>query len=119
VINALAVDSSGNVYATGYTSDLDFPMTSGAFQSTSPVSPIVGGKGFVTKLASGGQKLLYSTYIGGSRWDLPYGIAIDGGGNAYIAGGTESSDFPTTPGAFQGVNKATIFNLLGVALSAN
>jgi len=112
-ITGLALDSSGDVFVTGYTSDLDFPVTPGAFQPASPVDPIVGGKGFVTKLAPGGKKLLYSTYIGGSKWDLPYGIAVDANGDAYIAGGTQSSDFPITSGAFQTVNKATIFNLLG------
>jgi hypothetical protein len=113
VIKGLALDSSDNVYVTGDTADLDFPVTSGAFQSTSPANPIVGGKGFVTKLAAGGQKLLYSTFLGGSKWDDPNGIAIDSTGNAYITGGTQSPDFPTTPGAFQSVNKATVFNFLG------
>ena len=112
-ITGLALDSSSNAFVTGYTADLDFPVTPGVFQATSPANPIIGGKGFITKLAAGGQKLLYSTYIGGSRWDLPYSIAIDASGNAYITGGTQSSDFPTTPGAFQTVNKATIFNYLG------
>ena len=112
-INGLVLDSSNNVYVTGETADLDFPATPGAFQSTSPANPIMGGKGFVTKLAAGGQKLLYSTYLGGSKWDDPNGIAIDSTGNAYITGGTQSSDFPTTPSAFQLVNKATVFNLLG------
>lgn len=112
-VTGLALDRSGNVYVTGYTADLDFPVTAGAFQTTSPVNPIIGGKGFVTKLAAGGQKLLYSTYLGGSKWDLPYGIAFDAIGNAYITGGTQSPDFPITPGAFQRVNKATVFNLLG------
>lgn len=112
-IMGLALDTAGNVFVTGFTADLDFPVTPGAFKTISPANPILGGKGFITKLAAGGQKLLYSTYIGGSKWDLPYAIAIDAEGNAYITGGTQSSDFPTTPGAFQLVNKATIFNLLG------
>jgi hypothetical protein len=112
-ITGIALDSTGNAFVTGYTADLNFPVTPGAFQATSPANPIIGGKGFITKVAAGGKTLLYSTYIGGSKWDLPYGIAIDATENAYITGGTQSPDFPTTPGAFQTVNKATIFNLLG------
>ena len=46
-------------------------------------------------------QLVYSTYLGGGNDDVGYGIAIDGSGNAYITGYTYSStDFPTTPGAF-------------------
>lgn len=45
--------------------------------------------------------LVYSTYVGGSSGDDAFGLAVDSSGNAYIAGYTDSSDFPTTPGAFQ------------------
>jgi hypothetical protein len=112
-INGLALDSSDNVYVTGTTQDPDFPVTPGVFQATSPVNPVTEGKGFVTKVAAGGKTLLYSTYLGGSGADIAYGIAIDTSGNAYVTGGTQSPDFPTTPGAFQRVNKATVFNPLG------
>jgi Bacterial Ig-like domain (group 3)/Beta-propeller repeat len=112
VIYGLALDNLDNVYVTGVTVDLDFPVTAGAFQSTSAANPL-GGTGFVTKLAAGGQTLLYSTYLGGSSFDVANGIAVDANGDAYIAGGTQSPDFPTTPGAFQRVNKATVFNPLG------
>jgi hypothetical protein len=112
-INGITIDNSGNAFVAGFTTDLDFPVTPGAFQSTSPANPIVGETGFVTKLAAGGRKLLYSTYLGGSKWDQPNGIAIDPTGNAYIAGGTRSPDFPITPGAFQSMNKTTIFDFEG------
>jgi hypothetical protein len=62
----------------------------------------------VTKLNAAGSALVYSTYLGGSNssdaslpGDAGNGIAIDDAGNAYVAGYTLSSDFPTTPGAFQ------------------
>ena len=94
---SIAVDSSGNAFITGVTSSSDFPTTSGAFQT------IYGGENnaFVTKLNSTGSALVYSTFLGGTGGDQGNGIAIDGGGNAYITGFTSSSDFPTTSGAFQ------------------
>src|SRR5207237_3750699 len=61
-----------------------------------------GGDSFVTKLNSSGTALVYSTYIGGSLNDPVWAtsIAIDECGNAYVTGGTDSVDFPTTPGAY-------------------
>ena len=73
----------------------DFPITTGAFQTTS------GRGAFVTKLNPVGSALVYSTYLGGSDGAYGAGIAIDASGNAYITGSTQSSDFPTTAGAFQ------------------
>jgi hypothetical protein len=92
----IAVDSDGNAYVTGGTSSPDFPTTPGAFQST------LNGtyNAFVTKLTADGSALLYSTFLGGSKNDGAYGIAVDGGGNAYVTGYTRSTDFPTTQGAF-------------------
>jgi hypothetical protein len=94
----IAIDSIGNAYITGRTTSTDYDITSGAFQTT------YGGGTydvFVTKLNSTATGLIYSTYIGGSSYDEGYSIAIDGSGNAYIAGSTESNDFDVTPGAFQ------------------
>ena len=93
----IAVDSSGNAYVTGHTYSTDFPTTAGAFQTTFNGSI----DAFVTKLNSSGTGLLYSTYLGGSDVDFGYGIAVDTSGNAYVAGETRSSEFPTTAGAFQ------------------
>ncbi|WP_306127580.1 SBBP repeat-containing protein [Methanospirillum purgamenti] len=92
----IAVDSEGNAYVTGMTTNTDFPMTPGAFQT------IYGGYGdaFVTKLDTAGSSLLYSTYLGGRGQDDSRAIALDTGGNAYVAGWTDGS-FPTTPGSYQ------------------
>jgi beta-propeller repeat-containing protein len=92
----IAVDSAGNAYVTGQTRSTDFPTTAGAFDAT------LGGfaDGFVTKLDATGSTLLYSTYLGGSDFDLGAGIAVDGAGSAYVAGDTGSADFPTTADAF-------------------
>jgi hypothetical protein len=89
--SSIAVDSSGNAYVTGRTESSSFPIMNpyqAAFQ---------GGydDAFVTKLSSSGNNLIYSTYLGGGGADQGYGIAIDGGGNIYVAGYTGSSDFPT------------------------
>jgi hypothetical protein len=93
----IAVDGSGNAYVTGSTASSTFPTTAGAFQTTYAGST----DAFVTKLNASGTAPLYSTYLGGSGNDGGNGIAVDGSGNAYVAGYTNSSNFPTTPGAFQ------------------
>jgi hypothetical protein len=95
----IAVDSAGNAYVTGATSSSDFPTTAGAFQTTLKSSHF--GNAFVTKLNASGTALVYSTYLGGGGADTSEGIAVDGSGNAYVAGNTWLSDFPTTVGAFQ------------------
>jgi hypothetical protein len=94
---AIAVDGSGNAYVTGSTSSLDYDVTPGAFQTTN------GGQSdvFVTKLNATGTALVYSTYIGGSWYDYGNAIAVDGSGNAYVTGYTESTNYDVTPGAFQ------------------
>ena len=94
----IALDPAGNAYVTGVTGSTNFPTTAGAFQTT-----YGGGEfdAFVTKLNPTGTALVYSTYLGGTDADYGYGIASDPAGNAYVAGITFSSDFPTTAGAFQ------------------
>jgi len=93
----IAVDASGNAYITGQTASLNFPTTPGAFRTA-----FGGGRdAFVSKLNAAGSALLYSTYLGGSDYDEGDGIAVDASGNAYVTGDTFSSDFSTTPGAFQ------------------
>ena len=54
----------------------------------------------MTKLNAAGSALVYSTYLGGSADDIGSGIAVDGAGSAYVTGDTDSTDFPTTAGAF-------------------
>jgi Beta-propeller repeat len=88
--SAIAVDSSGNAYITGYASSIDFPLMD-------PLQPNYGGSGdaFVTEISAGGSALVYSTYLGGSGDDQGAGIAVDSSGNAYVTGFTNSTDFPT------------------------
>ena len=86
----ISVDASGNAYVTGSTSSADFP-TVGAFQ------PNLNGFAdtFVAKLSPTGSTLVYSSYLGGASIEYGFGIVVDPSGNAYVTGGTGSTDFPT------------------------
>ena len=125
--NAIAVDSSGDAYFTGKTNSITngdctgvstpkscctgvktgscvpYPTTSGAFQTSDPNA----ARDFVTKLNDAGSALVYSTYLGGtSGGHQANAIAVDSLGEAFVAGDTKATDFPTTVGAFQTTNKA-------------
>jgi hypothetical protein len=117
-VNDIAVDSAGNAYVTGSTFATNFPITPGAFQ-TSTVG--IGGNFaqtdvFVTKFNAAGNAVIYSTYLGGTDStdqslffvqpargnDVGRGIAVDSQGRAYITGTTTSNnDYPVTPNAIQ------------------
>jgi hypothetical protein len=101
--SAIAVDSAGNAYLTGVTSSANFPTTPNAVQSA--FNPSSLGMAFVTQLNASGSALLYSTYLGSTGFggvvDWGHGIAVDASGGVYVAGTTSSTDFITTPGAFQ------------------
>ena len=88
---AIAVDASGEAYVAGYTSSFNFPVTAAAARST-----FAGGlyDAFVARLNSSGSALSYSTYLGGSGNDLANAIAVDGQGNSYVTGQTDSGNFP-------------------------
>ena len=103
--NGIAVDSFGQAYVTGYTTSSDFPTTPGAYQTA-----YRGGEGdaFVAKFNSSGSALVYSTYLGGSGYDVATAIAVDPSGNAYVTGYNYLSDFPTTAGAYQTANKGSL-----------
>jgi hypothetical protein len=97
LFTGIAVDGAGNAYVTGATTSADFPTSAGAVQ------PTLGGtqNAFVTKINANGSTLAYSTYLGGSGFDQGSAIAVDAAGNAYVTGSATSTNFPTTPGAFQ------------------
>jgi hypothetical protein len=97
---SIAVDSSGNAYVTGLTLSTDFP-------TVNPIQATNGGyyDAFISKLNAGGSALVYSTYLGGAYYDYGMGIAVDSSGNAYVAGWTESTNFPTM-NPLQATNKA-------------
>ena len=97
---SIAVDVQGNAYVTGITYSTDFPTTAGAFDRS-----FNGGyeDAYVAKLNPDGSRLLYSTFLGGAQFDVAHGIEVDGGGHAFIGGYTDSPEYPTTPGAYDGV----------------
>ncbi|MDI9633977.1 MAG: SBBP repeat-containing protein [Methanolinea sp.] len=93
----VAVDRDGNAYVTGETFSADFPVAN-AYQST-----LGGGQwsdAFVTKVAPGGERFVYSTYLGGPSMDAAYSIAVDSQNRAHVTGSTFLSVFPVKD-AFQ------------------
>ncbi|MBV9864674.1 MAG: SBBP repeat-containing protein [Abitibacteriaceae bacterium] len=91
---AIAVDSSGNAYITGFTSARNFPLKN-------PQQSTIGASdydGFVTEISSSGASLVFSTYLGGNGNDEGFGIAVDNFQHIYITGLTTSSDLATKNG---------------------
>ncbi|MGH8028835.1 MAG: SBBP repeat-containing protein [Arenimonas sp.] len=108
----IAVDSLGDVYVAGRTFSSNFPVTFGVFQPAKGHSDPVVSNAFITKLASTGSSLVYSSYVGG-RWCLTAGVfscfafssddegidgatdvAVDAAGFAYVGGYANSVEFP-------------------------
>ncbi|HET7889970.1 MAG TPA: SBBP repeat-containing protein [Candidatus Sulfotelmatobacter sp.] len=109
--NAIAVDGSGNAYITGQTQSNPFPGTTGGY---------VGGFDvFVTKISANGLTLDYSTYVGGTGNDSGNAIAVNASGDAIVAGGTGSNNFPFTAGVLQKTFGGGNFDAFLFGLSSN
>ncbi|MGH9840431.1 MAG: SBBP repeat-containing protein, partial [Blastocatellia bacterium] len=108
VFTSIAVDATGNAYVTGFTANPRFPITQNAPQPlfNEKVCILINGSpvncrdAFVVKLNAAGSGTVFSTFLGGENNDAGAGIAVDASGNVYVAGTTDSADFPLTPGAF-------------------
>ncbi len=98
----IMLDNSGNVYVASCTYSTDFPLSN-------PTQSTIGGSldGVLIKLSSNLTTVLWSTYLGGSGRDACYAVKFDSFGNTYTTGGTLSSNFPVTPGAFKTTHSGT------------
>ena len=91
------VDAEGNIYITGLTNSPNFPTTENAF-----LANLSGGQDvYLAVLSADGRKLKYSTFLGGSKTDRGWALAIDDDGHAFVQGITQSIDFPVTENAYQ------------------
>jgi hypothetical protein len=103
---AIAVDSAGSAYVAGQTNSSNFPgVNAASIQRTFAGGPFPGD-GFVTKVNPAGTAIVYSTYLGGSDFDVCLAIVVDGDGNAYVAGESASPTFP-------GVNAGSLQPVFG------
>ena len=99
VATGIALDAAGNIYVTGATNSPDFPVSAGGYQRTLPQGD--GLSCFVMKLNPAGNAILYSTYLNGAGVEACSSIAVDAAGSVFVAGFTNSANFPITPDAFQ------------------
>jgi hypothetical protein len=115
----IAIDSLGHVHIAGFTSSQNFP-TAHAYQPTALPNEdsLYGNYGFLSKFSSDGSALVYSTFVAGNSnvvqdcgspcWPTPYNVvsalALDANGNAYVAGTTNTYNFPATSGAYLASN---------------
>lgn len=97
----LAVDDDGYVYLVGGTHSADFPVTTGAYDTSFNGEKDWGGDVYVTKITPSGSGIVWSTFIGGSAQDTATGIAVGRDGHVVVAGSTLSPDFPATSGVLR------------------
>jgi len=116
--NSISVNQSGEAWVTGYTDSPNFPTSSNAYDSDYNGS----NDGFVIRMSSQGDSLLYSTFLGGNVDDVGHDITVSTAGEVYVAGTTNSDDFPTTTGAYNTIHNGNHdgfvakFNIAGDSL---
>ncbi|MBI3593710.1 MAG: SBBP repeat-containing protein [Nitrospirae bacterium] len=96
--HSIAIDASGNAFVSGETKSVNFPITSRHIQDQ------IGGNfdAFLTELDAAGSAEIYSTFLGGSDYDIGWHIVLDGAHNIYMTGSTRSTNFPLAGTSFQG-----------------
>ncbi len=126
---SIVLDGSSDILLAGNTTSTNFPAAN-AYQPTAAANQggLFGTYGFLSKFNPAGSELIYSTYFGGntnvsypcgtsSCWPAPFsaiaGLAIDSSGNAYVAGSTNTYNFPTTSGTYESATSAPQNNLAG------
>ncbi len=102
---AIAVDINGIAYVAGSTGSTNFPTTPGSFDTTSGG----GSDAYLTAVSSDGTTLSYSTFLGGANSDGALGVAHANGG-VYVAGSTNSSNYPSTPDALKRRNRNGVWD---------
>src|SRR5262249_19327265 len=113
---AIAIDAQGNAYVTGTTSRSQFSTPPGAFHPNYCARFL--SHGFVANVNPAGAVLVYSTYLCGDAYDSPNSIAVDANGNAYIAGGTVSHNFPIF-NAYQSTHRNSAVGTTGFLCKLN
>ena len=100
---AVAVDpADGDVIIAGYTTSSTLPGTANAYQPTKAAGPTGNANVFVAKFGPSGTPLLWSTFLGGNTSDIPTALAVDAAGSIYVAGTTQSSNFPLSANPYLG-----------------
>lgn len=94
----VAVESTGDVYVTGFTGSVDFPVTAGAFDESFNGPSASETDAFVTRLSAAGDALVWSSFLGGAEIVEPNAIALDTAGAPTVVGFTRGADLPTTTG---------------------
>lgn len=101
----VAVDAEGNVLVAGETLSADFPVRDALWPynrggAEQALENPFGNEAFVAKLDRSGTNLVYATYLGGTQIDAALALAVDAGGGVWVAGLTQSPDFPVTTNAW-------------------
>lgn len=91
------VDAAGNPYIASVTRSINFPVTPGSYDNTQNGAQ----DGVVFKMNPLLTAMTYATYVGGTNDDACFSLRLSSTGDVYVAGATNSNNFPTTGGAYQ------------------